>query len=171
MPAMPTKRRKQTAAATPPVPAPAFRANGWTGLRIGVGLMFAVSGFEKLIGPYQNFMFVIEQYQTLQGEPAALLAQTLPWVELIAGVFFMLGLWTTVSGAAILAMFGIFLGAVGQALVRRLPMDECGCFGNLISIPLPAVFAMDLVLASLVALGLRARPGVRALSADDACGR
>ncbi len=130
--------------------------------------MFAVSGFEKLIGPYQNFAYVIEQYQMIGGGRAALLAQTLPWLELVAGVFFMLGLWTRVSGKAILAMFGIFLVAVGQALVRRLPMDECGCFGELISIPLPGVFAMDLVLTALVVLGMRARPGFGACSVDAA---
>ena len=63
-------------------------------------------------------------------------------------------------------MFGVFLGAVGQALVRRLPLDECGCFGNLISIPLPAVFAMDLGLAVVTAAGLAKRPGARAFSID-----
>lgn len=124
-----------------------------------VGLLLAVSGFEKLVGPHQNFQFVIEQYRVVGPEGAALIARTLPWAEWIAGVFFALGLWTRISGAAVLALFGVFLAAVGQALVRRLPMDECGCFGELISLPLPAVFAMDAVLAALVALGLRRKPG------------
>ena len=135
-------------------------------VRVAVGLMLAVSGFEKLIGPYQNFQYVIEQYHVVSGPQAAVIAQVLPWFELVAGVFFMLGLWTDLSGAVILGLFGIFLGAVGQALVRSLPMDECGCFGDLISIPLPAVFVMDLSLATLTLLGLRARPGMRAASVD-----
>ena len=144
----------------------AVRPSGWTFFRIGTGLLFVVSGFEKLIGPYQNFQFVIEQYRVIDGPQAAMAAQVLPWAELIAGAFFMLGLWTRISGAAVLGMFGIFLGAVGQALLRKLPLDECGCFGDLISIPLPVVFGMDLTMAALTAAGLFKRPGVRAASLD-----
>jgi hypothetical protein len=128
--------------------------------------MFALSGFEKLIGPYQNFKYVIEQYQVLGGDQAALLARTLPWLELFAGVFFAMGLWTTTAGVTILLMLGVFMGAVGQALIRKLPLDECGCFGELISIPLPMVFVMDAALAALTVMGLRKRPGVRTLSID-----
>lgn len=144
------------------------RPNAWTALRVAVGLIFVVSGFEKLIGPYQNFAYVIEQYRAVDAQQAAVIAQVLPWFELIAGAFFALGLWTTASGCVILGMFGIFLGAVGQALARHLPMDECGCFGDLISIPLPVVFGMDLVLSALTLLGLWARPGCKAASMDGA---
>ncbi len=140
--------------------------NFWTVARIGTGLLFAVSGFEKLVSPYQNFQFVIEQYQVVGREQAAWIAQTLPWAELVAGVFLALGLWTTAAGAAVLAMFGVFIVAVGQALVRRLPLDECGCFGELISIPLPAVLAMDLTLTALVALGLSRKPGFKSAGLD-----
>lgn len=135
---------------------------------MAIGLVFVVSGFEKLIGPYQNFQFVIEQYQIANSQQAALIAQVLPWIELIAGAFFALGLHTRVSGAAVIAMSGVFFGVVGQALVRRLPMDECGCFGDLVSIPLPAVLAMDAALASLTFAGLKKRPGARAFSIDAA---
>jgi hypothetical protein len=138
----------------------------WTVVRVVTGFLLVVSGFEKLVSPYQNFQFVIEQYQVVGGEQAAWIAKTLPWAELIAGAFFMLGLWTTAAGTAVLTMFGVFIGAVGQALVRRLPMDECGCFGELISIPLPAVLVMDLVLAALVAAGLRLKPGFKTAALD-----
>lgn len=164
--------RKRATKAGPAVPAPAAVSGPaavswpWAAVRIGVGLLFAVSGFEKLVSPYQNFQFVIEQYQIVGGEQAAWIARTLPWAELVAGAFFALGLWTPAAGAAVLAMFGVFIGAVGQALVRRLPMDECGCFGELVSIPLPVVLVMDLVLASLVARGLRLKPGFGAAGLD-----
>jgi uncharacterized membrane protein YphA (DoxX/SURF4 family) len=140
--------------------------NFWSCVRVAVGLLLAVSGFEKLTGPYQNFQFVIEQYQVIGRNEAAFAAQTLPWVELIGGVFFAFGLWTTAAGAAAVGMFGIFLGVIGQALLRRLPLDDCGCFGDLISIPPPFMFAMDLTLASLTVVGLIKRPGARAFSLD-----
>ncbi len=144
----------------------ASAANVWTAARIVVGLLFVVSGFEKLVSPYQNFQFVIEQYQVVGRDQAAWTAQILPWAELIAGAFLALGLWTTAAGSAVLAMFGVFIAAVAQALIRRLPLDECGCFGELISIPLPAVLAMDLMLTALVALGLSRKPGFKAAGLD-----
>lgn len=101
------------------------------------------------------------------GEQAAWIARTLPWAELIGGSFFLLGLWTTEAAVSVMAMFGIFITAVGQALIRRLPLGECGCFGELISIPLPAVLAMDTVLLLIVAAGLIRKPGLRTLGLDE----
>jgi uncharacterized membrane protein YphA (DoxX/SURF4 family) len=150
----------------PEKPAP-IRWSAWPWIRVCVGAIFVVSGFEKLISPYQNFQYVIEQYQMVSGEQAAWIAQALPWAELIGGSFFLLGLWTTEAAVSVMAMFGIFITAVGQALIRQLPLGECGCFGELISIPLPVVLAMDTVLLLAVAAGLIRKPGLRAMSLDE----
>lgn len=165
--------RKRRAGSGPRTQAPAAAASlparasvFWLCARAVIGGLLAVSGFEKLVGPYQNFAYVIEQYRIVGTDDAVLIAQTLPWAELVVGVFLILGLWIRAAALGALAMFAVFLVVVGQALARRLPMDECGCFGELVSIPPAGVFGMDLVIAAVLVAGLLRRPGFTARSVD-----
>ena len=112
-------------------------------LRIGIGSLFVVSGFEKLIGPYQNFLYVIESYSFLPFPLAEIVARLLPWVEFLLGIFLVLGLWLKGALRAMMALLLMFMAVVIQALIRNLPIDECGCFGGLISVPLPVVLTFD----------------------------
>ena len=115
-------------------------------LRIALGSVFIVSGFQKLIAPPQNFAAVIEKFEIVQGPAAALLSVTLPWIELIAGVLFVLGLWTTVALVVLWLMNTVFAGVLISALIRRLPVEQCGCFGKALSIPLPVMIGIDAVI-------------------------
>ena len=63
-------------------------------LRVAVAAVFIASGFMKLVEPYQNFLAVIYSYKILTGASAKWLALTMPWAELIFGVFLLFGLWT-----------------------------------------------------------------------------
>ncbi len=114
-------------------------------LRFFVGILFVVSGFEKLIHPYQNFMYVIEGYDFMPPELAEWTARLMPWMELFLGVFLVLGLWIEKMLNGTLALVTLFISVVAQALIRKLPIDECGCFGELFSLPLPAVILFDSV--------------------------
>ncbi|MBZ0167229.1 MAG: hypothetical protein K8I00_10530, partial [Candidatus Omnitrophica bacterium] len=53
--------------------------------RFLIGLIFVVSGFEKIITPYQNFQYVIQAYELFPEFAEAIIARTFPWVELITG--------------------------------------------------------------------------------------
>ena len=112
-------------------------------LRMIVGGVLVVSGFEKLIGPYQNFLYVINAYEFLPAPLAYIVARAFPWVEFFVGVFTVLGLWTKESVTGCLALFLGFITVVSQALIRHLPINECGCFGELASLPPQAVLIMD----------------------------
>jgi uncharacterized membrane protein YphA (DoxX/SURF4 family) len=114
-------------------------------LRLVLGAVFAVSGFQKLASPWQNFAAAIEQYELLRGPAAAMAAQTLPWVEFLAGVFFLLGLQRRAAHLALWAMNTLFVGILASALLRKLPIDSCGCFGQALRLPLPAMLALDVV--------------------------
>ena len=46
--------------------------------RVLIGSVFIVSSSEKLIGPYQNFLYVIEGYEILNPALAEIVAQMLP---------------------------------------------------------------------------------------------
>lgn len=108
-----------------------------------IGSIFVISGFEKLIGPYQNFLYVIQNYSFLPLSLAEIVARFSPWVELLLGTFLVLGLWLKWTLRAVMALLLMFMVVVIQALIRNLPIDECGCFGALISFPLPVVLAFD----------------------------
>lgn len=121
-------------------------------LRIIIGTVFLVSGFEKVIGPYQNFMYVIEGYDVFSPLMQEYIAKILPWMELIIGLFLVLGLWIQVSLKITALMIAGFIIIVSQALVRGLHLGECGCFGELISLPLHVVALLDSTLLALTFL-------------------
>ena len=112
---------------------------------MAIGSLFVVSGFEKLIGPYQNFLYVIQNYSFLPFPLAESVARILPWIEFFLGIFLVLGLWLKWTLRALMVLLLMFMTVVTQALLRHLPLDECGCFGGLISFPLPLVLAFDTV--------------------------
>ncbi len=136
-------------------------------LRILIGLIFVISGIEKLLSPYQNFQYVIESYQLTSLTWSAIVARTLPWVEFVCGVFAVLGLSTEWTLRGILVMFGMFIFVVGQALVRGLPIDKCGCFGEFISVPLPVILIMDSLSAIIVTLLILNIKQTKSLSVDE----
>ena len=112
-------------------------------LRLALAVLFIFSGTEKIISPYQNFLYVIQGYEILKTPLDQWAALLFPWLELFVGVFLLLGLWlkTALRGACLL--FLSFITVVAQALIRNLPLKECGCFGELISFPLPVILTMD----------------------------
>lgn len=113
-------------------------------IRLLLGSILVVSGFEKLISPYQNFLYVVQSYDMLPASLEGWVAKVFPWLEFFIGVFVVLGLWLKKILWAQAGIFLVFILVVGQALVRRLPLSECGCFGDLISFPPQTVIVMDI---------------------------
>ena len=112
-------------------------------LRILIGLLFLVSGGEKLIWPYQNFLYVLEGYQLFPSGLEMFIARMFPWIEFFTGLLLVLGLWVPEMLKVAFLMFTVFILVIAQALVRHLPIDECGCFGQLISIKPQHTLVMD----------------------------
>lgn len=126
-------------------------------LRILIGAMLAVSGFMKLIEPYQNFVHTIEIYDIIPVQAANIVAMTLPWAEFITGIFLIAGLWMRFSVTAAWLMFGCFVIVVGQALIRRLPIESCGCFGDGVHIPPMMVLTADFLIWLFLSYCIRNR--------------
>ena len=112
-------------------------------LRCLIGVLFIVSGGEKVISPTQNFIYVIHSYDFLPDVLVSLAAHLVPWTELIVGVFLVIGLNVRFSLYVTAGLFASFQVIVLQAILRKLPIDECGCFGEMISFPLHVVFIFD----------------------------
>jgi len=135
-------------------------------LRIIIGSIFLVSSLGKLLSPYQNFLYVIQAYQLLPSRGEVLTAQVFPWIELIVGVFVLLGLWTPWALRGALVLFGVFVVVVGQALIRALPLESCGCFGEWIHLKPQVVIIMDSLSLLLTFVMLRNLSSVKKFSLD-----
>ena len=116
-------------------------------LRLVVGGLFVYSGYSKLMEPVSNFTGAILGYQLVGVRAASWMAAALPWVELVAGVFFIVGLW---FGPALMALWGmntVFLAAILSTFARHIPLANCGCFGEgAHAMPVQATLALDALL-------------------------
>lgn len=119
------------------------------GIRILLGVLFVISGGEKIISPVENFLMVIHGYDFLPQPLERLAAMVFPWVELFTGLFLLAGLWLRQALMVLIMMSVSLMLVVGQAILRRLPMENCGCFGELIHLPLQGVFFVDLTVLAL----------------------
>lgn len=125
-------------------------------LRVVIGLVYIISGMEKLLQPSANFLYIIQGYDMVPwpwAERAA--AAVFPWVEFFLGGFLILGFWTRESLLCIGAFSCMFIAALTQAMVRKLPLADCGCFGDLVGLPLWATLLIDIGILSAVILLLR----------------
>ncbi len=83
----------------------------------------------------------------------SLSAYGLPYLEILIGLYLIVGLFTKFSAWATNAMMGVFILALLQGVLRGLEID-CGCFGGATGAEEPGLwsaFARDL---GLLALGL-----------------
>jgi uncharacterized membrane protein YphA (DoxX/SURF4 family) len=135
--------------------------------RLLLGLLYLASGIEKLMQPYENFVYVIQGYDIVHNYTLERIAAFIfPWVEFFLGVFLLLGLWIKICLWGYIVMSITFIIVVAQAMVRKLDIDNCGCFGELIHMPLHAVIILDIAVISLSALLLRKFPSTSTFSLD-----
>lgn len=98
------------------------------GVRIFLGGFYIVAGAVKIPDP-GKFAEAVANYRILPHEMLNLVAITLPWIEVTAGVLLVLGIWFRASAWLINVMTIVFIVAIGSAVARGLNI-ECGCFGT-----------------------------------------
>jgi uncharacterized membrane protein YphA (DoxX/SURF4 family) len=97
-------------------------------IRFYLGFLFLSACWHKILHP-GSFALDIATYQILPVIFVNLMAITLPWVELAAGLMLLLG-WRTRAGALlIVGMMSVFTLALVIAVLRGLDMS-CGCFAS-----------------------------------------
>lgn len=96
--------------------------------RLLLGLIFVLASIDKFIHP-AAFAEVIYNYQILPDTLINITAVILPWLELISGIFLVLGLW--LPGAVFLSnlLLAAFFGSLVFNLARGLNI-YCGCFST-----------------------------------------
>lgn len=98
------------------------------GCRLVLGGLFLYAGLLKA-ADVTAFARTVAAYQLLPYALNYLVAATLPYVEILAGLLLVLG--RNVRGAALLLalLTVVFIGALCSVLWRGLTID-CGCFGS-----------------------------------------
>ena len=97
-------------------------------LRLILGGIFVYAGVLKIYEP-GKFAVDIANYRIVPHDLINLFAITLPWVEVLGGLFLIFGIWLRASALVVLAMTAMFFLAISSALARGLNI-ECGCFGT-----------------------------------------
>jgi len=98
------------------------------GAQVVIGLVFVAAALPK-IGDPQSFSTAVHNFRMLPLFIENLVAVTLPWIELVAGMALVLGLRARAGGLLICLLMVVFTVAVGIGLARGLNV-ECGCFGT-----------------------------------------
>ena len=115
--------------------------------RFFVGVVFLYSGYSKLTQPSEYFELAISFYQVVPESLLHPIALVLPWFEYLMGAFLIVGYAVPLAGGILSVLTALFQLLLGQALVRRLPIDECGCFGGgFIHLSLYQSFMLDTAL-------------------------
>ncbi len=99
-------------------------------LRVVMGAWFVYAGGLKIFGSgLDRFVTDIENYRLVTGQIAVLSAYLIPWLEVVAGLFFMLGMLRKGTWIVMLGLVLAFTVAVGSAWWRGLDIS-CGCLGG-----------------------------------------
>ncbi|GEM_PF-1144240 len=123
-----------------------MKLNPWPAVRVAAGAVFIWSGSVKLLAPPEQFAATIERFEWVSGAPVTVLSLVLPWIELVGGAHLALGLWTGWAASVLWAMDSVFLVALVSVLLRKLPVEECGCFGEGLSLSVKRMVLLDSVL-------------------------
>ena len=96
--------------------------------RVVMGVVFIAAALAK-IGDVAAFGTQIHNFRMMPIGLENLVAMTLPWIELLAGLSLLLGIRPRSGGLIVTVLMAFFLVAVAVALGRGLDI-ECGCFGT-----------------------------------------
>ena len=95
-------------------------------VQIALGAIFIVAALPKIVDP-PSFAHMIYNYRIVPGWAVNPLALTLPWIELLAGLALILGIFRRAAASIVGAMLIVFIVGIGINLGRGNAID-CGCF-------------------------------------------
>jgi uncharacterized membrane protein YphA (DoxX/SURF4 family) len=97
--------------------------------RLVVGVIFLVAGVTKVTAPGQ-FAEAVRAYHLMPVSLSYPFALALPWLEILAALYLLVGFMTRIASAACLLMLAMFEFALMQSLVTGHTHHSCGCFGS-----------------------------------------
>jgi uncharacterized membrane protein YphA (DoxX/SURF4 family) len=105
-----------------------FLTSPWLTIRvqIALGAIFVIAALPKIADP-PSFAHMIYNYRLVPGSLINISALIMPWVEILAGLALILGVWKSAARNVIAALLLIFIIAISINLFRDNAID-CGCF-------------------------------------------
>lgn len=100
---------------------------------IVLGVIFAFAAKSKLHGENAPDLFAtsIKAFKVPMSDVMVRLSTgVIPWVELVAAVLLILGIWRRAAAAILGMLLIVFIVLIVQALARQLDVS-CGCFGKI----------------------------------------
>jgi uncharacterized membrane protein YphA (DoxX/SURF4 family) len=92
------------------------------------GLKIFGSGLDRFVTDIENYRLSFGDF-AITGDIAVVIAYLVPWVEVIAGLSFMSGIFRKGGWWLMLGLVMAFVISVGSAWVRGLDIS-CGCLGG-----------------------------------------
>ncbi|MCM1293898.1 MAG: DoxX family protein, partial [Bacteroides sp.] len=120
-------------------------------LRIVVGAVFVISGFAKAVDPW-GFIFKIEDYMSAWSmtEPRTItfvVAVALSAYEFILGFMLLAGCFKRVAAWLLTLSMAFMLPLTAYIWIAN-PVDDCGCFGEMLKLSNAATFWKNVVLTA-----------------------
>lgn len=95
-------------------------------VQIALGAIFVVAALPKIADP-PSFAHMVYNYRILPAGLINISALIMPWLELLAGLALILGVWKSAARNIIATMLLVFIVAIAFNLIRDNAID-CGCF-------------------------------------------
>ena len=96
--------------------------------RLILGVIFIYASYDKILHP-KAFAEVVYNYQILPGGLINVTAIFLPWLEILMGVFLIVGVWMPGTIIWCNTLLVVYIGALCFNLVRGIDVN-CGCFST-----------------------------------------
>jgi uncharacterized membrane protein YphA (DoxX/SURF4 family) len=99
-------------------------------LRLALGGYFVWSGYQKVfVRGLSEFTRAVGNYKMVYAPWDAVVAYTIPWVEMVCGALVVIGLWKRGALWGLAGLIGGFAVGVAHAQAHNLNI-ACGCDGN-----------------------------------------
>lgn len=105
-----------------------FLTSPWLTIRVqlALGAIFVIAAIPKIADP-PSFAHMIYNYRLVPASLINLSALVMPWVELLAGLALILGVWKSAARTVVGILLAVFIIAISINLARDNAID-CGCF-------------------------------------------
>jgi cobalt-zinc-cadmium efflux system protein len=94
-----------------------------------MGLVFVYAAWAKLTQSWIQVAMTVDAYQLLPEWAVLFVARTLPWAELVLGLWLISGKWLRLAASAASALLAAFIVVMVRSYAKGMQID-CGCFGS-----------------------------------------